>query len=128
MATPTISPVLHYEDLDKAVTYLKDTFGFTEHAIHRDDKGNPVYAELELDGCFVGVGQKSPDAASAFDLGPASFYVALDDVDAMHASVAKAGAEIVMPLVDQEYGSREFAARDYENNVWCFGTYRAGPK
>ena len=124
MAT-TISPVLHYEDLDKAVAYLKDTFGFTEHVVHKGPEGNSVYAELELDGCVVGVGQKSPEA-SVFDLGPAAFYIALDDPDAMHARTSKAGAEIVMPLVDQEYGSREFAARDYEGNVWCFGTYRAG--
>jgi len=32
-----------------------------------------------------------------------------------------------MGLTDQDYGSREFAARDYEGNVWCFGTHRAGP-
>ena len=123
----TINPVLHYADLDKAVAYLTDTFGFTEHVVHRDAQGNPMYAELELDGCYVGVGQTSPEA-SVFDLGPAAYYVALDDPDAMHALASKAGAEIVMPLVDQEYGSREFAARDYEGNVWCFGTHRAGPK
>ena len=123
----TISPVLHYADLDKAVAYLKETFGFTEHVVHRDPAGNPMYAELELDGCYVGVGQTSPEA-TVFDLGPAAFYVALDDPDAMHARASKAGAEIVMPLVDQEYGSREFAARDYEGNVWCFGTMRPGPK
>jgi len=29
-----------------------------------------------------------------------------------------------MELTDQDYGSREFAARDPEGNVWCFGTYR----
>ena len=123
----TISPVLHYADLDKGVAYLKETFGFNEHVVHRDPQGNPMYAELELDGCYVGVGQTSPEA-SVFDLGPAAYYVALDDPDAMHARASKAGAEIVMPLVDQEYGSREFAARDYEGNVWCFGTMRAGPK
>ncbi|MEY2424572.1 MAG: hypothetical protein QOI61_144 [Actinomycetota bacterium] len=126
MAT-TINPVLHYDDLDKAVAYLKDTFGFTEHVVHRDPTGNPMYAELELQGCFVGVGGKAEEG-SPFDLGPTVVYVALDDPDAMHAVASKAGAEVVMPLVDQEYGSREFAARDYEGNVWCFGTYRAGPK
>jgi len=26
--------------------------------------------------------------------------------------------------VDQPYGSREYAARDPEGNVWAFGTYR----
>ncbi len=127
MPTPTISPVLHYDDLDKAVTYLKDTFGFREHVVHRDPQGNPMYAELELDGCGIGVGGKSEEG-SPFDLGPAAIYVALDDPDAMHTAVVKAGAEVVMPLVDQDYGSREFACRDYAGNVWCFGTYRAGPK
>ena len=31
-----------------------------------------------------------------------------------------------MELVDQDYGSREYAAVDDEGNVWCFGTYRPG--
>jgi hypothetical protein len=31
-----------------------------------------------------------------------------------------------MGLTDQDYGSREFAARDLEGNVGCFGTYRPG--
>ena len=29
-----------------------------------------------------------------------------------------------MELVDQDYGSREYAVRDPEGNIWCFGTYR----
>ena len=32
-----------------------------------------------------------------------------------------------MDLVDQPYGSREYAALDPEGNVWAFGTYRPGP-
>ena len=63
MTTPTINPVLHYADLDKAVEYLKETFGFREHVVHRDPEGNPMYAELELDGCYVGVGGKARGAA-----------------------------------------------------------------
>lgn len=34
------------------------------------------------------------------------------------------GAEIVMGLTDQDYGSHEFAARDPHGNIWGFGTYR----
>lgn len=29
-----------------------------------------------------------------------------------------------MELTDQDYGSREFTARDLEGHLWCFGTYR----
>jgi uncharacterized glyoxalase superfamily protein PhnB len=35
-----------------------------------------------------------------------------------------AGAKIVYPLTDQDYGSREFSAKDPGGNVWSFGTYR----
>ncbi|MCU1447975.1 MAG: putative enzyme related to lactoylglutathione lyase, partial [Acidimicrobiales bacterium] len=36
----------------------------------------------------------------------------------------KAGAEIVLPIKDEDYGSRGFTARDPEGNLWTFGTYR----
>ena len=120
-----IQPVLHYEDLAKGVAYLIDAFGFAEHVIHRTPEGEPVYAELVLEGSYLGVGTTSP-APSPFDLGPTAVYVAIDDPDAVHERAVGAGAEIVMGLTDQDYGSREFAARDHEGNVWCFGTYRAG--
>ena len=35
-----------------------------------------------------------------------------------------AGAEIVGPPYDTDYGSREFTARDLDGNVWSFGTYQ----
>ena len=54
------------------------------------------------------------------DLGEVHAY------DALHDRAAAGGAEIVMGLTDQDYGSREFAARDPHGNVWCFGTYRPG--
>jgi uncharacterized glyoxalase superfamily protein PhnB len=37
--------------------------------------------------------------------------------------VVAAGGEIVRPLEDQDYGSRDFAVRDPEGNIWSFGTY-----
>ena len=48
----------------------------------------------------------------------------MDDVDAHHERAVAAGAEVVMELTDQEYGSREYAIRDPGGNVWTFGTYR----
>ncbi len=51
-------------------------------------------------------------------------YLVVEDPDAHHDRARAAGAEIVMPLTDQPYGSREYAALDPEGNVWSFGTYR----
>ncbi|HYN91371.1 MAG TPA: hypothetical protein VER75_05580 [Thermoleophilaceae bacterium] len=36
------------------------------------------------------------------------------------------GATIERELTDQDYGSREYTARDTEGNLWSFGTYRPG--
>ena len=44
----------------------------------------------------------------------------------MHERALAAGAEILMAPTDQEYGSRDFVAKDHEGNVWCFGTYQPG--
>ena len=35
----------------------------------------------------------------------------------------KAGARIINPPTDQDYGGRSYEARDLEGNVWSFGTY-----
>ena len=58
--------------------------------------------------------------------GPVVLYAAVYDPHALHDRAVTGGAEIVMELTDQDYGSREFAARDPHGNVWCFGTYRPG--
>jgi uncharacterized glyoxalase superfamily protein PhnB len=58
--------------------------------------------------------------------GRTTVYVAVDEVDSLHDRAKAAGAEIVLALGDQAYGSRDFAACDQEGNVWSFGTYRLG--
>ena len=57
------------------------------------------------------------------DAGPTGVYVVVDDVDAHHRRAVEHGAEILMPPTDQDYGSRDYMARDVEGNVWSFGTY-----
>jgi uncharacterized glyoxalase superfamily protein PhnB len=119
-----IQPVLHYRDPAKALAFLAEAFGVEEKAVHRDPDGDVVYVEAALGDCWFGFGPTTE--GGPFDLGPTAVYVVLDEVDTMHERAAGAGAEIVMPPTDQDYGSRDFAARDTEGNVWCFGTYRPG--
>ena len=57
-------------------------------------------------------------------LGRTTVYVAVDEVDTLHDTAKAAGAEIVLAPTDQDYGSRDFSARDPEGNIWSFGTYR----
>jgi MerR family transcriptional regulator, thiopeptide resistance regulator len=46
--------------------------------------------------------------------------VAVDDADAHHARSVTTGAEIIEAPVNQDYGVREYVARDLEGQLWFF--------
>jgi uncharacterized glyoxalase superfamily protein PhnB len=121
----TIHPVLRYEDAHAAIDFLEAAFGGQRVQVHENDDGAVVHAELRLAGEVVlisSTGAGNP----VFDQGAGRsvVYIALDDVDALHQRALEAGADILMAPTDQDYGSRDFAARDPEGNIWSFGTYR----
>jgi uncharacterized glyoxalase superfamily protein PhnB len=120
---PSIYPVLRYAEPASAIQFLVDAFGFAEHEVHRGPDGEIAHAQLSFDNGMVMLGP-SGGSEAVFDTGEQSIYVVADDVDALHARAVAAGAKIVYPLTDQDYGSRDFSARDPGGNVWSFGTYR----
>ena len=120
----TINPVVHYRDLEAGMRFLVEAFGFEQLEAYKGDDGTIMYAELSLNGAPFGVGPHTE--GSMFDTGPAVVYISLDEVDSMHERAVAAGTEILMPPTDQDYGSRDFIAKDHEGNVWCFGTYQPG--
>ena len=122
--TTTINPVVHYRDLAAGAKFLVDAFGFVQQRAHADDDGKVQYVELVLDGAPLGLGPLTE--GTIFDTGPAVVYISLDEVDTMHERAVAAGAEVLMAPTDQEYGSRDFVAKDHEGNVWCFGTFQPG--
>jgi uncharacterized glyoxalase superfamily protein PhnB len=61
--------------------------------------------------------------ATVSDVGQAWIYASCDDPDALCERARAAGGEITTEPADQDYGSRDFAARDLEGNQWNFGTY-----
>jgi uncharacterized glyoxalase superfamily protein PhnB len=120
----TINPVVHYRDLDAGTRFLVESFGFVQHEAYKADDGSIQYVGLSLNGAPLGLGRHTP--GSMFDTGPAVVYISLDEVDSMYERARAAGAEILMTPTDQDYGSRDFVAKDPEGNVWCFGTYQPG--
>jgi uncharacterized glyoxalase superfamily protein PhnB len=116
-----IIPTLRYKDAKAALEFLERAFGFERHTVMEND-GVIGHAELRHGDGVVILGTAGHGDAR-FDTGRSVIYVVVDDPDALHDQATAAGAEIVMELTDQDYGSREFAAEDPEGNVWTFGTY-----
>jgi uncharacterized glyoxalase superfamily protein PhnB len=120
----TIIPTLRYRDARQAVDFLVDAFGFERHAVMEGPDGTIGHAELRHGDGYVMIGSVGQGTAELDDtVGHSALYVIVDDPDAHHARASAAGAEITMGLTDQDYGSREYGARDPEGNRWYFGTY-----
>ncbi|MFD7091556.1 VOC family protein [Streptomyces sp. NPDC059896] len=126
---PSICPTILYRDAEAAIRTLTDAFGFTEVAVYEGEGGEVLHAELASGSGVVMLGSKGRTgvfAKAMGDAGPAGVYVVVEDVDAHHARAVEHGVEILMAPTDQDYGSRDYMARDAEGNIWSFGTYVPG--
>ncbi|PBC85863.1 hypothetical protein SAMN05428945_6675 [Streptomyces sp. 2224.1] len=54
--------------------------------------------------------------------------IEVDDVDTVHAALLAAGAEIVRPLRDEEWGVRRFFVKDPNDRVVNVLSHRAPPR
>lgn len=130
MTKANIIPTMRYRDAAAAIEWLCRAFGFEEHLVVPGDAGTIAHAQLVLGDGMIMLGSARDDAWGALvkpprDRGGATgaVYVVVEDADAHHARAAAAGAEIVEPLEDKEYGGRGYGCRDLEGQVWSFGTY-----
>ncbi|MEQ3549975.1 VOC family protein [Pseudonocardia nematodicida] len=124
----SIHTTLRYDDPQAAIDFLTGALGFRELHCYRGDDGTIAHAELAWDdrGDTAVLALGARRAGDRFDTGRAVLYLTCEDPDALHERAVAAGAEVVMGLTDQDYGSREFAVADAEGNVWSLGTYRMG--
>ncbi len=128
--TTTIYPNLLYRDPVAAMDWLERTLGFRRAEDVRDEEGNVIHAELGLGTATVMLGTAGAGREPFRDLPPGGslVYCAIDDVDGLFERSKAAGADIPLEPLDTDYGSRDFAVRDPEGNVWALGTYRPEAK
>jgi len=120
---PQIIPYLFYRDVSSALDFLIRAFGFAEAMRHETPSGG-VHAEASLQGQVVMMGQGgAPGCKPPSDVGAATagVFIYLDDVDAHYEKAKAAGAEIVHPPKDADYG-RNYWANDPEGHPWFFTT------
>jgi uncharacterized glyoxalase superfamily protein PhnB len=112
---PTVCPYLSYEDAEAAMDWLVEVFGFTERMRNRYPDGRIGHCELETGTSIIMLGQpadhRSPDTTGQPGHG---MYVHVTDVEAHFTHAKGAGARIVDPPSDQEYGVRSYGALDLE--------------
>ena len=121
-------PGMRYADAPAAIDWLEKAFGFQRQVVYPGPDGTVAHAQLIFNGGMIMLGSykedvfqyKTPRQAGGVTQ---AVYVYVPDIDTQFARAKAAGAEIVVPLKDTDYGSREYSARDLEGHLWHFGTY-----
>ena len=133
MPSPGKSPIIpsmRYRDAPAAIDWLCRVLGFSEHMVVPGEDGAVAHAQLTLGDGMVMLGSERDDEHGQLMAVPGSdgpntqsAYVVVDGVEAVHDRAKAAGAPIVEPLQNPEYGGVFFACRDPEGYVWNIGSY-----
>jgi uncharacterized glyoxalase superfamily protein PhnB len=121
----TVIPVLAYPDVDKAVDWLCDVFGFTLRVrigSHRAqlNVGDGAVAVTEQSG-DKGQNSSSVEPPTSQSGGPShSVMVRIEDVNRHHEHTRQRGARIVRPPADHPYGERQYTVEDFGGHQWTF--------
>ena len=120
-----LRPMLDVPDLAGTIEFWTGVFGFTLASRLDDDKGRPVWCEVERDSIAVMFTSHYHDEPDEDDEPHAaqltgSLYVNVDDVDGFAEELSGKVAFLYGPAT-MEYGMREVAVRDNSGYTLVFG-------
>jgi uncharacterized glyoxalase superfamily protein PhnB len=121
----TVWPILNLSDAPAVMAFL-ESIGFQRTLVMEED-GVVSHGEMvwpEGGGVMFGSANRPGNVFSQCPPAPPRSTSSPTTPTEVFARAEAAGAELVMPLTDQDYGSREFSVRDPDGNIWSFGTYR----
>lgn len=131
LAAGRSSPGLRYRNVNAAIDWLSEAFGFEVLTVETDVDGCATYAELSFGSTIIMVGaiagfdidrfMTQPDTIGGVET-QCSYYV-VDDIDAHYLKARRAGCEVVIDLQTRPNGARAYTCRDPEGHLWSFGTY-----
>jgi PhnB protein len=116
----TITPNIIAEDAGKLIAFLVQAFGAVENYRLTLGNGSITHCELRLGDSILNVGQSTegwPPRALI-----AQIYV--ENSDALFERVVAAGAQVIMPITDMFFGSREGHVKDPFGNTWVIATMK----
>ena len=138
--TPSVIPMLSYEDGPAALDWLALAFGFRERARMLGPDGSLAHGEMETGGGLIMLATPTPDYESPRrhreGCEPARRWsavpwvidgvlVLVEDLDAHYAQAREAGATILSEPEDGPPG-RRYRAEDPEGHRWMFLQGEAG--
>lgn len=121
----TITPHLVLDDAAKAIEWYKKAFGAEEIARSPGPDGRIMHAEITIGDSHVymnDVMDPQGKGPKAYGGSPASFWLYVENSDALFNRAVTAGARVQVPLADQFWGDRAGCVADPEGFSWWIGT------
>ena len=117
----TVVPVLVYEDVAKAIDWLRRAFGFRERLRAAGHEGRIVHAQLSIGHGAVMIGASGAEFRPP-RLNEVNQYVLVhvEDVERHFEHAKRFGCKIVRPPTDMPFGERVYSAEDLAGYRWAF--------
>ena len=119
--TATVTPILIYDDVGKAIEWLCGAFGFRERLRAPGRDGKISHAQLAIAEGAVMLGLRGgPFQPPRSGEVTQYVHVHVEDVDHHVERAKQFGARIVQPPTDMPFGVRQYTAEDHEGHRWTF--------
>jgi uncharacterized glyoxalase superfamily protein PhnB len=109
MPSSSVIPILVYVDVEKAIQWLSEAFGFVERWRAEGHRAQLAYGNGAL---IIIRGQPG--------FAPGAIMIRVPDLDAHYAQAVKKGAKILSTPQDYPYGERQYNAEDIGGHKWTF--------
>jgi PhnB protein len=111
----SITPYLVVPRAAQLIGFLKGAFGAEERLrVNRPGTEVIMHAELKIGDSMI----EMADANEQFPPTPATMILRVDDVDAIFLRATDAGATVLEPVADHDYGVRSATIVDASGNKW----------
>lgn len=132
----SVTPFLSVNDAARAIEFYRKVFGATELERMAELDGKVNHAVLKIGDSIVRLSDAGSKhvaewAAKGWSRSPQSlggtpvqFYVYVEDSDAVFKRAIAAGAKVMEPVVDKEWGDRVGSLTDPFGHIWNIATHK----
>jgi PhnB protein len=115
-----VTVYLHPKDTERTIDFLEHSFGAEEIQRAQEPSGGVIHhAKLRIGTSILEMGE----AHAEFQPMPTTFFLYVEDCDALYRRALTAGATSLTPPADQPYGDRTAGVHDPFGNTWYLATH-----
>lgn len=121
----TVTPYITMDGASEAIEFYQRAFG-AEEIMRHSDAGRVLHAQIRIGTSMLMLHDENPAwplyrCAKSYGGSPVNLFLYVDDADALVERAVSAGAKLVMPVADQEYG-RSGGVEDPFGITWWITT------